>query len=138
MIEINDVSKIYTRKDTNTQALKDVNLKINKGDIFGVIGYSGAGKSTLIRVVNYLEQPTSGQILINGTDLASYRTEQLREARKDMGMIFQHFNLLNSKTIFQNVAIPLVLSRSEEHTSELQSRGHLVCRLLLDKKKLYI
>ncbi|HLS61517.1 MAG TPA: ATP-binding cassette domain-containing protein [Virgibacillus sp.] len=111
MIEIKDVSKIYTRKDTNTQALKDVNLKINKGDIFGVIGYSGAGKSTLIRVVNYLEKPTSGKILINGTDLNSYHTGQLREARKDIGMIFQHFNLLNSKTIFQNVAIPLVLSK---------------------------
>src|SRR5690625_869611 len=111
MIEIKDVSKLYTRKDTNTQALKDVNLKINKGDIFGVIGYSGAGKSTLIRLINFIERPTSGKILINGTDLNSYHTGQLIEARKDIGMIFQHFNLLNSKTIFQNVAIPLVLSK---------------------------
>src|SRR5690625_5500364 len=90
MIEINDVSKIYTRKDTNTQALKDVNLKINKGDIFGVIGYSGAGKSTLIRVVNYLEKPTSGQILINGTDLASINQNLTRGDRKSTRLNSSH------------------------------------------------
>src|SRR5690625_2346390 len=161
MIELNNVSKIYTRKGTEIEALKDINLKVNKGDIFGVIGYSGAGKSTLIRIVNYLERPTKGKVFVNGTNLDSYNTGQLREARKDIGMIFQHFNLLDSKTIFQNIAIPLILSkqdksvikkrvmelldfvglsdkaesyRSEEHTSELQSRGHLVCRLLLEKK----
>lgn len=111
MIEIKNVYKVYKRKDTDTQALKNVSLKINKGDIFGVIGYSGAGKSTLIRLINYLEKPTKGKIFINGTDLDSYHTSQLREARKNIGMIFQHFNLLNSKTIFQNVALPLVLSK---------------------------
>lgn len=114
MIELHNISKIYTRKGTETEALKDVNLKVNKGDIFGVIGYSGAGKSTLIRIVNYLEKPTSGTVFVNGTDLGSYNTSQLREARKDIGMIFQHFNLLDSKTIFQNVSIPLVLSKQNK------------------------
>lgn len=114
MIELHNISKIYTRKGTKTEALKDVNLKVNKGDIFGVIGYSGAGKSTLIRIVNYLEKPTSGTVFVNGTDLGSYNTSQLREARKDIGMIFQHFNLLDSKTIFQNVSIPLVLSKQNK------------------------
>lgn len=114
MIELNNVSKIYTRKGTETEALKDVNLTVNKGDIFGVIGYSGAGKSTLIRIVNHLEKPTSGKVFVNGTDLDTYSTGQLREARKDIGMIFQHFNLLDSKTIFQNVAIPLVLSKQNK------------------------
>lgn len=114
MIELHNISKIYTRKGTETEALKDVNLKVNKGDIFGVIGYSGAGKSTLIRIVNHLEKPTSGKVFVNGTDLDSYSTGQLREARKDIGMIFQHFNLLDSKTIFQNVAIPLVLSKQNK------------------------
>ncbi len=114
MIELNSISKIYTRKGTEIEALKNVNLKVNKGDIFGVIGYSGAGKSTLIRIVNYLEKPTSGKVFVNGIDLNSYSTGQLREARKDIGMIFQHFNLLDSKTIFQNVAIPLILSKENK------------------------
>ncbi len=115
MIELNNVSKIYTRKGTEIEALKDINLKVNKGDIFGVIGYSGAGKSTIIRIVNYLEKPTKGKVFVNGTDLDSYNTGQLREARKDIGMIFQHFNLLDSKTIFQNIAIPLVLSKQDKN-----------------------
>jgi len=114
MIELNNVSKIYTRKGTEIEALKDINLKVNKGDIFGVIGYSGAGKSTLIRIVNYLERPTKGKVFVNGTNLDSYNTGQLREARKDIGMIFQHFNLLDSKTIFQNIAIPLILSKQDK------------------------
>jgi len=115
MIELHNVSKTYTRKGTNTEALKNINLKVNKGDIFGVIGYSGAGKSTLVRLVNYLEKPTDGTVVVNGVDLHSYNTRELREARKDIGMIFQHFNLLNSKTIYQNVAIPLVLSKVEKN-----------------------
>ncbi|MBM7598876.1 D-methionine transport system ATP-binding protein [Virgibacillus halotolerans] len=111
MIEMKHISKTYTRKGVETEALHQVNLKVNEGDIYGVIGYSGAGKSTLIRMINFLEKPTSGQVFINGIDLGSYSTSQLRDARKNIGMIFQHFNLLNSKTIFQNVAIPLVLSK---------------------------
>lgn len=114
MIELHNVYKTYIRKGTKTEALKNINLQVNKGDIFGVIGYSGAGKSTLVRLVNYLEKPTGGQVFVNGVDLHSYNTRELREVRKDIGMIFQHFNLLDSKTIYQNVAIPLILSKVEK------------------------
>jgi len=114
LIELKNISKIYKRNNTETQALKDINLHINKGDIFGVIGFSGAGKSTLIRLVNYLEKPTKGKVIINNHDLNHYPVRQLRKLRKDIGMIFQHFNLLNSKTIYQNIAIPLVLEKENK------------------------
>src|SRR5690625_3680847 len=114
LIELKNISKIYKRNNTETKALNDINLHINKGDIFGVIGYSGAGKSTLIRLVNYLEKPTSGNVLIESKDLDSYPMSELRLLRKNIGMIFQHFNLLNSKTIFHNVAIPLVLAKEDK------------------------
>ena len=114
MIEMKGVSKEYIRKEIRTLALNDVSLKVNKGDFFGVIGYSGAGKSTLVRLINYLEQPTAGNVFINGVDLSTYTVGQLRKVRKNIGMIFQHFNLLNSKTVFQNIAIPLVLSKMDK------------------------
>jgi len=114
LIEMKNISKVYTRNGANIQALNEVNLKVAEGDIFGVIGYSGAGKSTLIRLINFIERPTSGKVLINGVDLDTYTLKQLRQARKNIGMIFQHFNLLNSKTIYHNVAIPLVLSKKDK------------------------
>src|SRR5690625_2747605 len=114
LIELKNISKIYKRNNTETKALNDINLHINKGDIFGVIGFSGAGKSTLIRLVNYLEKPTTGKVVINNHDLSLYPVRQLRKLRKDIGMIFQHFNLLNSKTIYQNIAIPLVLEKENK------------------------
>lgn len=111
MIELKNIHKSYTRKNTTVEALKGINLKVNKGDIFGVIGYSGAGKSTLIRLVNYLEIPTKGEVIVNGQSLANFNKKELRETKKQIGMIFQHFNLLESKKIFDNVAIPLVLQK---------------------------
>ena len=114
MIEMKGVSKEYIRKDVRTLALDNVSIKVEEGDFFGVIGYSGAGKSTLIRLINYLEKPTSGRVYINGTDLNMYSIGQLRKVRKDIGMIFQHFNLLNSKTVFQNIAIPLILAKTDK------------------------
>lgn len=111
MIELHDVYKTFDSKGKSVHALKKINIKIEKGIIFGVIGYSGAGKSTLVRVVNYLERPTLGKVLIDGKDLALLSKKDLRTVRKQVGMIFQHFNLLNSKTVFDNVAIPLQLSR---------------------------
>lgn len=120
MIRFEDVSKIYEYNNTKTIALNNINLNINKGDIFGVIGQSGAGKSTLIRTINFLEQPTSGRVYIDGIDLNTYHIKELRTVRKDIGMIFQHFNLLNSKTIFQNIAVPLVLSKVNK--SEIKQR----------------
>ncbi len=111
MIELQNIDKTFHNKEVNIAALKGINLKIAKGDIFGVIGFSGAGKSTLIRLVNFLEKPTSGQVIVNGKDLSLLTTQQLRALRRHIGMIFQHFNLLNSKTVFDNVAIPLILSK---------------------------
>jgi len=110
MIELQNVYKAFSNKDIKIEALKKINMTVEKGDIFGVIGLSGAGKSTLIRMVNFLEKPTSGKVIVDGEDLSQLTTKELRILRKQIGMIFQHFNLLNSKTIFDNVAISLVLS----------------------------
>jgi len=111
MIEMKSVYKTYKRKDVTTEALKGIDLKVEEGDIFGVIGYSGAGKSTLVRLVNYLERPTDGEVIVDGQVLNHLSDSQLRAMKKQIGMIFQHFNLLESKTIFDNVAIPLVLAK---------------------------
>jgi D-methionine transport system ATP-binding protein len=110
MIEFQDVKKVYKTKKQIVEALKGINLTVEKGDIFGVVGYSGAGKSTLIRLVNLLERPSEGQVLVGGKSLTSLKPKELRAEKKKIGMIFQHFNLLNSKTVFDNVAMPLVLS----------------------------
>lgn len=120
MIQFHDVSKLFTGKNKEVVALKNVDLTINEGDIFGVIGFSGAGKSTLLRLVNLLERPTSGEVLVNGENLASLSKKQLRTAQKKIGMIFQHFHLLNSKTVFDNVAMPLLLSNVKK--SEIEKR----------------
>ncbi len=110
MIELQNVSKTFERKGIKIEALRDINVRIEKGDIFGIIGYSGAGKSTLLRLVNALETPSGGEVIINGLSLNTFNEKQLRQIKKDIGMIFQNFNLLHSKTVFQNVAIPLMLS----------------------------
>lgn len=110
MLVLDDVHKIYGKgKEKKVSALKGINLRVEKGEIFGVVGFSGAGKSTLIRCVNLLERPSSGKVLINGVDLLTLAPKDLRKQRKKIGMIFQQYNLLNSKTIFHNVAIPLIL-----------------------------
>nr|WP_305121071.1 methionine ABC transporter ATP-binding protein [Saccharibacillus sp. JS10] len=93
-------------------ALKGINLEIAKGEIFGVIGHSGAGKSTLIRCINMLEQPTSGEVVIGKTDMTKLSKNQLQEQRRRIGMIFQHFNLLSSATVYENIAFPLRLVRT--------------------------
>lgn len=120
MIELRNVYKTFTRKEVKIEALKGISLKVEKGDIFGVIGYSGAGKSTLIRLVNYLERPSEGQVLVDGYDLGAYSDKELRAAKKNIGMIFQHFNLLESKKVFDNVAIPLVLLKKSK--AEIRKR----------------
>lgn len=111
MIKIKNLSKIYTKSGNNVVALKDIHLHINKGDIYGIIGLSGAGKSSLIRCINRIEEPTEGEVWINGIDLVSLKSSELRIARKKIGMIFQSFNLLSSKTVFENIAFPLRLSK---------------------------
>lgn len=104
MIEIINVNKVYPN---GYHAVKDVSLTINDGDIFGVIGLSGAGKSSLIRLLNRLEEPTSGKVIIDGVDMTALNKKQLLERRKKIGMIFQHFNLLASRTVGENVAFSL-------------------------------
>lgn len=116
MIEIRNISKTFHQKKQAFKALNQVSLNIDKGDIVGIIGFSGAGKSTLIRTVNLLERPDEGQIIINGKDFTQLSSKQLAEERKKIGMIFQHFNLLSSRTVFDNVALPLEL----DHISKNQ------------------
>ena len=120
MIEFRGVSKVFSSGGKKVEALKEINMTVAKGDIFGVIGFSGAGKSTLIRTVNLLEYPTSGEIIVEGTNLAELTPRNLRSAMKNIGMIFQHFNLLNSKTVFDNVALPLVFGNTKRN--EIASR----------------
>lgn len=107
MIKFENINKTFHLNGKNVEALKNINLNINKGDIFGVIGYSGAGKSTLIRIINLLEKPDSGKIIVNGTALNDISTKQLREVRSHIGMIFQSFNLMNSIDVYDNIAAPL-------------------------------
>ncbi|OCK50938.1 DL-methionine transporter ATP-binding subunit [Chryseobacterium sp. CBo1] len=112
MIEIKNISKTFHQKEKAFKALDNINLTIEKGDIVGIIGFSGAGKSTLIRTVNLLERPDEGQIIINGKDFTKFNSKQLATERKKIGMIFQHFNLLSSRTVFENIALPLELDNS--------------------------
>ncbi len=109
MIKIENLSKIYDDGTNTIKALKNINLEIKKGEIFGIIGLSGAGKSTLIRCINRLEEPTEGKIFIDGNDVTSLKKKDLRKLRKNIGMIFQHFNLFSQKTVYKNIAFPLEL-----------------------------
>ena len=111
MIEIRQLTKTFHHKGQSFTALNNINLHIPKGRIVGVIGGSGAGKSTLIRCVNLLERPTSGQIFLNGQELTALSNSDLIRVRQKMGMIFQHFNLLSSRTVFENIALPLELAK---------------------------
>ena len=111
MIELQHINKIYSTPTGDLTALSDVNLKINAGEIVGIIGKSGAGKSSLIRCVNLLEIPTQGKVIVANEELTSLSPAALREARRKIGMIFQHFNLLASRTVFENIALPLELSK---------------------------
>jgi D-methionine transport system ATP-binding protein len=108
-IAFRNVSKTFSRNNVAFLALDRIDLTIEKGDIFGVIGTSGAGKSTLLRLINHLETPSQGEVRVNGESLQGVSKPRLNEVKKDIGMIFQHFNLLNAKTVFHNVAIPLIL-----------------------------
>ena len=112
MIDLSHIEKIYDSAAGPVHALKDINLHINKGEIYGIIGLSGAGKSTLVRCINLLERPTKGTVTIEGKDITAMNNSELREARKGIGMIFQHFNLLSTSTVFDNVAFPLQLSNT--------------------------
>ncbi|MRG85154.1 methionine ABC transporter ATP-binding protein [Salinibacillus xinjiangensis] len=110
MISIKNLSKIYQSKQNEVTAVDNMNLTINKGEIYGVIGFSGAGKSTFVRLLNRLEEPTEGQIVMNEKDITKLKSRSLRQERQKIGMIFQHFNLLWSRTVFENIAFPLEIA----------------------------
>lgn len=107
MIELEQISKTFADAGREVHAVNDVSLTIRNGDVFGIIGFSGAGKSTLVRCINLLERPTEGSVRIDGKELTRMPAKELRQARRKIGMIFQHFNLMPSRTIFGNVAYPL-------------------------------
>lgn len=110
MIKLENVTKIFpSKKGKDVTALDNVTISVHKGEIHGVIGYSGAGKSTLIRCANLLESPSKGKVWIDGIDLTKLSKEKLRQTRQKVGMIFQHFNLLRTANVYENIAIPLKL-----------------------------
>ena len=110
MIDIQDLSLTYAGPQGPVHALKNINLHIQAGEVFGIIGRSGAGKSSLVRCMNLLNRPASGKMIVNGRDLLQLSDAQLRQARQEIGMVFQHFNLLSSRTVFDNAALPLELA----------------------------
>lgn len=128
MILLEKVQKIYRAKHGDVAAVQDANLEIRQGEIFGIIGYSGAGKSSLIRMLNQLEKPTSGRITIGGRVISAITGKELREARQEIGMIFQHFNLLWSRTVRENIAFPLEIAgvRKEERQERVDELIRLV------------
>jgi D-methionine transport system ATP-binding protein len=137
LIELVDVSKNFDGPDGNIVALNKINLHIDKGEIFGIIGLSGAGKSTLLRCINRQEEPTSGSILINGTDITTLKGSELRQMRKRIGMIFQHFNLLMNSTVYENIAFPLKLSGEPKDAVDGRVMELLKVVELTDKKDAY-
>ena len=114
MIQLSHIEKTYDSPSGPVKALKGIDLTIERGEIFGIIGLSGAGKSTLIRCINMLERPTAGKVIVDGQDMTSMSEKELRRARKNIGMIFQHFNPLSSATVYDNIAFPLRLSHTPE------------------------
>ena len=135
MIKIEHVNKTFTTKSGEVPALQDVSLEVEAGDIYGVIGYSGAGKSTLLRMVNLLERPENGAIYINNQNIIDLKERELNILRKDIGMIFQQFNLLESQTVYQNIAIPLILSKLDKKAIEVRVKQLLSFVELEDKTK---
>lgn len=125
MIQFEGVAKTYQSGKQEIHALNGIDLTVETGEIYGVIGFSGAGKSSLIRTVNLLERPTSGRVLIQGKDISTLSSKEIRTIRKDIGMIFQHFNLLNSKTVYHNVAMPLLLAKTPKADIEKQVKDLL-------------
>lgn len=118
MIELRNVSQRFAGPTGPIHALHEISLRVPAGQIFGVIGRSGAGKSTLVRTINLLARPSDGDVLVAGRSLTALAPAQLRDARREIGMIFQHFNLLSSRTVFENVALPLELAGMKRHAIE--------------------
>ncbi len=137
MIELNHVSKTFGSGQSQVRAVEDVSLRIGPGEIFGVIGFSGAGKSTLVRCINLLEKPTEGTVTVDGQELTALAPAALRQARRRIGMIFQHFNLMQSRTVFGNVAYPLRGSGLSRAQIAEKVRGLLQLVDIADKENAY-
>ena len=137
MIELEQISKTFGTGQNSVHAIRNVSLSIDKGEIFGIIGFSGAGKSTLVRCINLLERPTGGRVTVDGQEITSLPPKALRQARKKIGMIFQHFNLMPSRTVFSNVAYPL--RGSGLNKQQISDRVHQLLELvgIADKAEAY-
>lgn len=136
-IEIKNLSKKFDIKGQQVVALSEINLNIEKGDIFGIIGMSGAGKSTLVRSINFLEKPTDGQVFIDGIDLSTLSEKELRKKRSEIGMIFQNFNLLEQKNVVDNVCFPLEINGTNRKEARAKAKELLKIVKLEDKEKAY-
>ena len=137
MIDLSHIEKVYDSPSGPVRAIKDISLHINRGEIYGIIGLSGAGKSTLVRCINLLERPTSGKVTVDGQDITAMSESQLRQARKSIGMIFQHFNLLSSATVYENVAFPLRLVNTPKEKIDKKVTELLELVGLADKANQY-
>lgn len=137
IIEIKNLKKVFVNQGVEFTALHDINLSIEKGEIFGIIGLSGAGKSTLVRMINYLETPTEGTVSFEGRDLSTLNNHELRLMRKEIGMIFQNFNLLEQSSVLKNVMFPLEISNVDKNKALTRARELLELVGLSEKEKEY-
>ena len=136
-IEIKNLTKKFEINGDSIVALKDINLTIDKGEIFGIIGMSGAGKSTLVRTINYLEKPSKGDVYIDNISMASLSAKDLRKKRREIGMIFQNFNLLEQKNVIDNICFPLEIAGVKKKEAKKKARKLLDTVSLSDKEKAY-
>ena len=137
IVEFKNVSKTFYTKNGPFQALNQINLAIQEGDIFGIIGLSGAGKSTLVRCINYLEVPTEGEVRIAGRDLGKMNQKELRRQRQEIGMIFQNFNLLMQRNVLDNICFPLEIAGVKKADARKRAEELLEIVGLSDKAKSY-
>lgn len=137
IVKIENLCKTFHTKNGDIQALRDINLNIEQGDIFGIIGLSGAGKSTLVRCINFLEKPTTGRVYFKGTDLGKLNKKELLKARQSIGMIFQNFNLLEQRNALKNICFPLEIAGVPKAKAELRAKELLKLVGLEDREKSY-
>ena len=137
IIKIENLKKTYKSKNSCVNAIENINLSINSGDIYGIIGLSGAGKSTLIRCINFLEKPTEGKVYFKGIDLASLKNKELLKIRQNIGMIFQNFNLLEQRTVLENVLFPLQVAKVDKEVALKKAKELLIEVGLEDKFNSY-
>ena len=137
IIKVENLTKTFTAKSGNVEAVRNVNFEVGKGDIFGIIGLSGAGKSTLVRCLNLLEKPTGGKVIVNGKDLTKLSEKELRKERQNIGMIFQHFNLLMQRNVLGNVCFPMEIAGIKKNEAKKRAYELLKIVGLEDKAAAY-